>query len=220
MINKKLKRIALSVVTIATIFTVNPVAAHAEWKQNSAGWWFANGDSWYTGWQEIGGKWYYFRTDGYMAHDCYIGNYSLNSQGYWDGLSQELSVKYPSNWTKATTASGGIIYNLDKKGTRVLQLTASLDGTSNKQFLDGTVKIIKSNLGIDQVNISQQNINGKTADVLDLKYNDKETNAEIHRHQVIFYNNNKAYILYLSGIGDFSSANMDSFNEMLKTVTF
>ena len=39
-------------------------------------------------------------------------------------------------------------------------------------------------------------------------------------HQVVFYNNNQAYLFTLGGLGDISSANMDSFNEMLKTVTF
>ena len=220
MMNKKLKSIALSIVLMATIFAVNPVAAHAEWKQNSTGWWFANGDSWYTGWQEIGGKWYYFRTDGYMARDCYIGNYRLNSQGYWNGVSQELSVKYPSNWTKATNASGDIIYNLDKKGTRVIELTGSLYGLSNKEFLDQLVKVEKSKESIDQINISQQNINGKTVDVLDFKLIDKETKMTIKMHQVIFYGSDKAYIISMAGAGDITSANMNSFNEMLKTVTF
>ena len=219
MMNKKLKSIALSIVLMATIFAVNPVAAHAEWRQDSTGWWFANGDSWYTGWQEIGGKWYYFRTDGYMAHDCYIDNYGLNSKGYWSGVSQGLSVKYPSNWTKTTTEIGGTAYDVDKT-TRVMELSANLYGFSNKQFIDEFVKSEKSKVGTDQINISQQNINGKTVDVLDFKVIDKETKMTIKMHQVIFYGSDKAYIISMAGAVDITSANMNSFNEMLKTVTF
>lgn len=36
------------------------------------------------GWyKDINEKWYYLNPDGTMAHDCYIGNYKLGSDGAW-----------------------------------------------------------------------------------------------------------------------------------------
>lgn len=81
---KKFKRLFVSLITITSLLVLMPVvAANAEWKEDSAGWWYANGSSWDTGWNYIDGNWYYFNSDGYMAHDCYIGDYYLNSKGAW-----------------------------------------------------------------------------------------------------------------------------------------
>lgn len=76
------KLIALSLIG-AGIFTASPISAHAEWKSDSKGWWYTEGNSWATGWREIGGAWYYFYSDGYMAHDTTIGGYYVNSYGVY-----------------------------------------------------------------------------------------------------------------------------------------
>jgi len=54
------KKIA-SLLAIALVLALNPIVAHAEWKKDSTGWWFADGDSRYKGWNQIGEKWYYFK---------------------------------------------------------------------------------------------------------------------------------------------------------------
>ncbi|OOM07506.1 DUF6448 family protein [Clostridium saccharobutylicum] len=53
------------------------------WKQNDTGWWYAEGNSWTKGWKLIEGNWYYFYSDGYMAHDTTINGYKLASSGGW-----------------------------------------------------------------------------------------------------------------------------------------
>ena len=40
-------------------------------------------NSWTTGWAKIDGKWYYFYSDGYMAHDTIIDGFKLGSDGAW-----------------------------------------------------------------------------------------------------------------------------------------
>jgi len=59
------------------------IGASAEWKSDSNGWWNTEGNSYSTGWNEIGGNWYYFYSDGYMAQNQYIGNYYLGNNGAW-----------------------------------------------------------------------------------------------------------------------------------------
>lgn len=80
---KNLKRVLASFITLITLLAVAPISAHAEWKSNTTGWWYTEGNSWATGWRNIDGKWYYFYSDGYMAHDTTIGGYYLNSSGAW-----------------------------------------------------------------------------------------------------------------------------------------
>ncbi|NAS19439.1 hypothetical protein GND98_016655 [Clostridium butyricum] len=61
----------------------NATGTSSSWKQNSTGWWYAEGNSWATGWKVIDGNWYYFYSDGYMAHDTTIDGYKLASTGAW-----------------------------------------------------------------------------------------------------------------------------------------
>ena len=34
-----------------------------------------------TGWQQVGGTWYYFYGSGAMAQSCWVGDYYLTSSG-------------------------------------------------------------------------------------------------------------------------------------------
>ncbi|MBE6089892.1 MAG: hypothetical protein E7206_18035 [Clostridium beijerinckii] len=62
---------------------LSPAEVHAEWKQNSTGWWYTESNSYATGWRSIGGNWYYFYSNGYMASNTSIDGYYLNSSGAW-----------------------------------------------------------------------------------------------------------------------------------------
>lgn len=83
---KKLKLTKLMAITlaIASIITLNPIGANAEWKQDSTGWWYTEGISWATGWRSINGNWYYFYSNGYMAKNTTIDGYYLDSSGVWN----------------------------------------------------------------------------------------------------------------------------------------
>lgn len=89
---KNFKRLLACLVMLISLLSINPAVAHAEWKSNDAGWWYTEGSSWATGWKQIDGKWYYFYSDGYMAHDEYIGNYYLNNYGVWTTESTGAST--------------------------------------------------------------------------------------------------------------------------------
>ncbi len=89
---KKFKRILASFIAVISLLAINPVVAHAEWQSNNVGWWYSEGSSWATGWKQIDGKWYYFYSDGYMAHDEYIGNHYLNNYGVWTTASTGAST--------------------------------------------------------------------------------------------------------------------------------
>lgn len=98
---KKFKILMGSFITALTLLAVTPVAAHAEWREDSNGWWYSQGNSYATNWTKINGQWYYFDSNGYMktgwvkdnenwyyfygdgtmAHDTTIEGYYLNSSG-------------------------------------------------------------------------------------------------------------------------------------------
>ncbi|MEW9992065.1 hypothetical protein [Clostridium butyricum] len=76
------KKILCLLLTVLMI-TSTAIPASAAWIQDNNGWWYTEGSSCATGWKLIDGNWYYFYSDGYMAHDCWIGNYYLNAKGAW-----------------------------------------------------------------------------------------------------------------------------------------
>ena len=81
---KRVKKLIALTLIGAGIFSISPSSVHAEWRRDSTGWWYTEGNSWATGWREIGGAWYYFYSNGYMAHDTTIGGYYVNSSGVYE----------------------------------------------------------------------------------------------------------------------------------------
>lgn len=81
---KNIKKLLALTLVGGTLLTASPIAAHAEWRADTNGWWYTEGNSYATGWRMINGLWYYFYPDGYMAHDTYIEGYYVNSNGVYD----------------------------------------------------------------------------------------------------------------------------------------
>jgi foldase protein PrsA len=79
----KLTKLIASLIVIGSVFTLNPIAASAEWKEDNSGWWYEDGSTWVTGWKLVDGKWYYFNSDGYMAKNTVIDGCNLGSDGAW-----------------------------------------------------------------------------------------------------------------------------------------
>ncbi|BCZ46909.1 hypothetical protein psyc5s11_29760 [Clostridium gelidum] len=102
---KKFKRIIASFVTVLTLLAIAPVTAHAEWKSDSKGWWNTEGSSYSTGWKQIDGNWYYFSSDGYMAHDTTIDGYYLSSGGAWTTNIPNTTTSYTGGNNSGSTAS-------------------------------------------------------------------------------------------------------------------
>ena len=90
---KKLKstKVIASLLVVASVLALNPIRVSASWRQNSKGWWYTV-DSSATGWMKIDGKWYYFYSDGYMAHDTIIDGFKLGSDGAWVINQKEISA--------------------------------------------------------------------------------------------------------------------------------
>ncbi len=59
-------------------------AMQTGWQKIKNEWYYMNSNgAMQTGWQKIGGAWYYMNSAGRMQHDCWIGNYYVNSSGKW-----------------------------------------------------------------------------------------------------------------------------------------
>lgn len=76
-----------------------------EWKQDRTGWRYVvpPGHAVSGSWFYICGKWYYFHSNGYMAHDRWIGNYYVGSDGamYRENLTPDgYWVDYKGKWVK------------------------------------------------------------------------------------------------------------------------
>ncbi len=115
---RKLTKVFAGLLAALTLIIASPIQANAEWKSDSTGYWYTSGSSYLTGWHSIDGNWYYFYGNGYMAHDCWIGNYYLNSQGAW-------TLDVPTQTTTATTDSTAVTNQNNNSQTCYLSATGS-----------------------------------------------------------------------------------------------
>ena len=115
---KNFKRLLSSLLVVFSILIATPLQANAAWKNDSQGWWYTSGSKYLTGWQSLDGNWYYFYGNGYMAHDCWIGDYYLNSNGAW-------TLDIPTQTTTATTNSTAVTNN--QNNSQVCYLFLKID---------------------------------------------------------------------------------------------
>lgn len=73
---------------------VKTTEVSSQWKQDSKGWSYTEGNSYATGWRLIQGNWYYFDLDGYMACDTIIDDYYLGVNGAWTDSIPNSSLCY------------------------------------------------------------------------------------------------------------------------------
>lgn len=111
------KNILINSGIISAMLFLNTVTCHAEWIQDSTGWWYSNQNSCAIGWQMINDKWYYFNNNGYMeigwiktegkwyymyedgsmANDTNINGYKLGSDGAWIEAGNTTRVSISGN---------------------------------------------------------------------------------------------------------------------------
>lgn len=105
----KTKSIKLTICIFAAIFTLfiisftsfaKSATTNEGWHHNKTGWWYetSNGSYYKNCWKKIKGKWYYFKSNGYMASNEYIKGYFVDEKGIWDGKDKCKWVKNGSDW--------------------------------------------------------------------------------------------------------------------------
>lgn len=119
---KSLKKTLVLIITATTLLSVFSIGASAEWKSDSNGYWYTEGNSWSVGWRQIDGKWYYFESNGYMAHDTIIDGYALGSDGAW-------VIVPPTSSTTITTNNDSYIENKNESNFSTNE-TSSLDSVT------------------------------------------------------------------------------------------
>lgn len=141
MINKKIQKI-ISVGIIATIMLI-PTMANAEWKQDSVGWWYTEGNSYIqNGWKLINNNWYYFDNNGYMKtgwiQDTNGKWYYLSSQG--NMLSNTIT---PDGYTLNTDGSWNT--TIPKTESKQMASTSSIDSSNKSNVNNTTLKADNEN---------------------------------------------------------------------------
>jgi nuclease-like protein len=123
-----MKRISLLFVSAALTVAMSLTAFAGQWKSDNRGYWYQKDDNSYPilSWQEIGGKWYYFGSDGYMAASQWVGNYYVGSDG--------------AMLTNTTTPDG---YKVGADGTWIQNSSSSTAANNdNNNSTDGLIPAI------------------------------------------------------------------------------
>lgn len=128
MMRKNIKRVICIALLSVSLLGFSSIGVNAEWKQDSNSWWYEDGNSLLTGWKEIGGNWYYFYSDGYMAQNQYIGSYYLGSDGAWTTNIPEYVKKtgvISDNSRMVYVSINGCVYHRtpDGEGDKTREMT-------------------------------------------------------------------------------------------------
>ncbi|ALB46029.1 leucine-rich repeat domain-containing protein [Clostridium beijerinckii] len=141
----KLTKVIANALVVASVLMLNPIGANAEWKHNLAGWWYAEGDSWATGWSEIDGKWYHFNSRGYMEHDKTIDGYYLDSSGAWkEVMTTSENLKFDKS-TGTIVGYSGV--------NKVVNIPSEIDGVSVTSIGSGAFSTDNSAAKIENITI-------------------------------------------------------------------
>ncbi|WP_160691213.1 right-handed parallel beta-helix repeat-containing protein [Clostridium sp. C2-6-12] len=176
MINKTLFKIIATSLMLTSIFVFTPISAKAEWKHNNKGWWYIP-DTCATGWWEINGNWYYFYSDGYMAHGTVIDGFKLGSNGAWIKTEPATSDEKITEVTVGTAAELVSAIGSNKKivlkpGTYNLSTITQTDN-SNKSVTWETVTDGKE---LNVQNIHNLTIEGMTSGKVEIKVEPRYAN--------------------------------------------
>lgn len=171
MIKKSLKKCLALGIIATSLLAISPIGANAEWKQDSKGWWYADGNSWYKGWKQIDSKWYYFDYNGYMKTGWRTdfkfnsgGNYEIIDETYYylndDGSLDNLKTTktLPSEIKKAYD----IVASFEQEDSNNLYF----DETENAKIYNYFNKFNQFGFSADGLYKFQINIGGDTCDEL------------------------------------------------------
>lgn len=80
---KKIRKLYQVMLCIGAAVILNIPAQAGEWKEDIVGKWYDNGDGSYkqSEWLQDNEKWYYFREDGYLLCNAWVGNYYVGADG-------------------------------------------------------------------------------------------------------------------------------------------
>ena len=148
------KKLILGLASASLVLAMSMTAFAGEWKGDSNGWWYDNGNGSYpkATWQWIDGNGdgiaesYYFESDGYLAVDTSVDGYDVNSDGQWvvNGVVQTKSVSYSSN-SGLGSASGAISAN----GSSVFAKSGSKKGLATRDTLFSNTSV--RDLGVKHI---------------------------------------------------------------------
>lgn len=113
------RKLVCSLLIVASVITAMPIGVSAEWKHDTSGWWYKEGNSYSTGWRQIDGTWYYFVKDGYMKRGWIQDGkwwYYLQDDGAM--ATGEISIK-------------GKSYEFDSSGRWIYSSTYNVTSTTN-----------------------------------------------------------------------------------------
>lgn len=153
---QNLKRIIAMGLMSASILTVVPISASAEWKQDNTGWRYTEGNSWAigwrlvsgnwyyfdksgymkTGWLQDGGKWYYLDSNGTMAKNTTINGYVLDSNGAWVQSAQNSSSNLKGN----NSVNSSEIASSNNNNSKTLDSNTMLPNKDIEQAVSQAIK--------------------------------------------------------------------------------
>lgn len=206
----KIKKVIACLSILLLLITSTSIGANAEWRQNSNGWWYTEGNSWSTGWRLIDSKWYYFDNNGYMktgwvqdsyrwyylnqngdmASNTVIDGYTIGSDGAWISNTDKNDnlASNQNDTTKASITSNSNTNNASDSSSSSSSSNKKHHSSSNSSKQDITINNI-GDVGKLRSNVKYGKV---IVNVVDSEINIKNITADnlvINNADWIYFNN-------------------------------
>jgi hypothetical protein len=203
---RKMLCISLLSVTLLSSLTVG---VNAAWKNDSAGYWYTDGNSRTIGWKLINSSWYYFGQDGYMQHNKIVGDFYLYSNGEGVALRDtKIHIKMPMDWARIDD----YYYENNINNKTILGYNeTNIAGIDLNKFMYGYIMGLTQN----QPNVinTKKSFNGYDADCYEYNMNTNEGIKKVYAVNVI--HNNVVYTFAIAGAVADSEQNKKTLEDLL-----
>lgn len=172
-----IKKLITTVIMTTSIFGISTIPVQAEWKQDTKGYWYSDGNSWVTGWKQVNNKWFYFEsTTGYMKVDGW-----LNYNGQWYYLKPTGEMANNETYRGCNFEPNGTWnqnYNVNSNNTTTNTNTTSTNSSVNNTATSNSNNSSNSNVSNTFDNSTNNSGNTTLSNTGSIIYNDnsKTTN--------------------------------------------
>lgn len=138
---KILKKMLIGFLCGISMSVISPIKANAEWHHDSKGWWYSNEKcDYFSGWNLIDGKWYYFNSDNifeksYLVQNSVVDGYTVGADGAW--IENIPAIK------AVPTIANESDFDFDSTTGRIIKYKGTLTGYNNSIIIPDTINGVK-----------------------------------------------------------------------------
>lgn len=133
-------------------------------------------------------------------------------------FEENVSLKYPSSWVKATVGGNTVYYVDDTNSTNVNLVKEYMQGYTEDEYIKASISSVKEYFNTNVVLMNEETFNGHKG--YTLEYETEAGGQKIRLVQPTVFYEGYAYVFTLGGFPDGVEEQFDEFKEIINTIEF